>query len=67
MPRFPEAFKGSSIYGNYEGALEWLKEESISLDGIYDVALPKEAGKVYEAYSQGKPKCLTTIFNWTSV
>ncbi|MEI7905079.1 MAG: zinc-binding dehydrogenase [Candidatus Firestonebacteria bacterium] len=64
IPRFPETFKGNSMAENFTAALNWLKEENITVDGIYDVASPKEAGRVYESYLQGRAKYLTTVFNW---
>jgi len=67
VPVQPAQFKGSNMMENFKGALNWLKEGSIYVNGIYDVAKPVEAGKVYNNYIKGKPKHLTTVFDWTGV
>ena len=67
VPVQPVSFKESSMLANFKGALSWLKEGSVSVNGIYDVAKPAEAGKIYETYIKGKPKYLTTVFDWKDV
>jgi len=67
VPIQPAQFKGSSMMENSKGALNWLKEGSIFLEGIYDIARPADASKIYDNYLKGRAERLTTVFDWSGV
>ncbi len=67
VPIQPAQFNGSSMMENFTGALNWLKEGSISPKGLYDIAKPADASKIYDNYLKGKAAHLTTVFDWSGV
>lgn len=67
LPKHPTDFRGNSINENYEGALRWLKEGRISVDGLYSVASPKRCQEVYQELLYGRGDKLTVVFDWSQL
>ncbi len=65
LPRHARDFAPGSIFGNLEGALRWLAEGRISVDGLAEVHTPAEAQEVYQSLSEAHGERLSALFDWT--
>ena len=66
VPIHPTDFRAGSIMGNLAGAIEWIEEDKIRLDGIYTNHHPGEAQTVYQNLMRTHNCLLTAVFDWTS-
>lgn len=65
LPKHRRAFDQASIWSNYAGALRWLEQKRICLDGLYEVVSPNDCQQAYERVAQPGDGPLTTVFDWT--
>ncbi len=63
MPKTPEDFRSGSIWGNLDGALNWLAEGSVDVEGVYAAAAPSDAQQVYQALLSKKEEKLAVLFD----
>lgn len=66
VPLHPTAFRTNSIYGNIAGAMRWLCEGRVKVDGLAEVVSPQQASAAYEALRQQTSPGLTMIFDWAN-
>jgi threonine dehydrogenase-like Zn-dependent dehydrogenase len=66
VPLLPAPFRHNSLYGNMAAALTWLAEGRLSVEGLYEVARPEDAGDVYSCLASGAFDKLTAVFDWSA-
>jgi threonine dehydrogenase-like Zn-dependent dehydrogenase len=64
VPLHPQPFVHNSLYGQMAGALRWLAEERIVVDGLFTQHAPAEAQEVYQALLHRRAPRLFTLFDW---
>lgn len=64
VPKERKDFGIGSLDENFNAALQWLKEGRINVDGIYDLADPKDCQEVYSSLYARTRKSMATVFDW---
>jgi threonine dehydrogenase-like Zn-dependent dehydrogenase len=64
LPRQPTDFLVNSIYGNFAGALKWLAQGRVRVDGLASKAAPADAQQAYQDLLHGRAPGLTYVFDW---
>ena len=64
LPRQRTDFQVNSIFGNFAGALRWLAEGRVRVDGLYALRPPREAPRAYQDLLHGRAEGLTFVFDW---
>lgn len=64
VPLHPAPFRAGSIYGQFAGALRWLAEGRIQVEGLYTRHAPARAQEVYQALLDRKTDRLLAMFDW---
>lgn len=67
LPLHTAEFRNNSIYGNIAGALQWLCESRVKVDGLAEIMSPREAQQAYDSLRQQSSAGLTVIFDWERV
>ncbi len=57
-------FARGSIFGNIAGALRWLAEGRVRVDGLYAELAPGEAQDVYRRLAEGRFEKLAAVLDW---
>lgn len=65
VPLLPTDFRANSIYGNIAGAMRWLAEGRVRVDGLAETISPREGQRAYEQLRRQPDKGLTFLFDWT--
>jgi threonine dehydrogenase-like Zn-dependent dehydrogenase len=65
VPFVPAEFARNSILENLAGALKWLVEGRISVEGLYTKVPPSEAQETYQALQAGRFSHLGAVFDWS--
>lgn len=63
LPLHEEEFRHNSVFGNLEGALRWLAEGRVRVDGLYDLYSPADAQQAYQDLAQLNR--LGIVFDWS--
>lgn len=64
IPRHPDPFHPSSVFGNLATALRWIAEGRIDVEGLYATRPPEDCSAAYAELAAGKTSSLTTLFDW---
>jgi len=64
LPRHRTDFQVNSIFGNFAGALRWLAEGRVRVDGLYALRPPREAPQAYQDLLHARAEGLTFVFDW---
>lgn len=67
LPVPPTEFTQGSVLGNLEGALRWLAEGRVSVDGLYRKVSPNTAQEVYQSLLEGTSTSLGCVFDWAAL
>ncbi len=67
LPLVPTDFRYNSLYGNIAGAMRWLAEGRVSVDGLARVASPRDAQQVYQQLLHQPGQALTALFDWSGL
>ena len=67
IPWHRDAFDPGSIFENYAAALRWLDDGRLDVAGLYDVASPHDAQRVYQNLANRQQPALSTVFDWTQL
>jgi threonine dehydrogenase-like Zn-dependent dehydrogenase len=67
LPLLPTDFRPNSIYGNIAGAMQWLADGRITVDGLATTATPREAQQAYQQLLRQPDKSLSVLFDWTAM
>jgi threonine dehydrogenase-like Zn-dependent dehydrogenase len=65
VPRHPQDFRTGSIAGNLAGALRWLAQGRMNVDGLADVRRPEDAPQAYASLLGAPGERLSVLFDWT--
>lgn len=65
LPLHSDQGTQNSIYGNLEGALQWLAEGRIRVEGLYEKRAAGDASIIYQDLLQQKSSKLGTILDWS--
>lgn len=66
LPRQPEDFRTNSIFENLAGALKWLAEGRVDVDGIYTQYDPETCQRAYRDLLDKKNPRLAVVFDWAT-
>ena len=66
LPRQPEDFRTNSIFENLAGALNWLAEGRVNVDGIYTKYDPEKCQQAYRDLLHKKTPRLAVVFDWAT-
>ena len=64
VPVHPAEFRAGSIFEQMAGALRWLDDGDVFVEGLYEVARPEQAGEVYARLGRRESEKLTCVFEW---
>jgi threonine dehydrogenase-like Zn-dependent dehydrogenase len=67
VPLLPSDFRANSIYGNIAGAMKWLAEGRVKVDGLATAASPRDAQQVYQQLLRDPGKSLSVLFDWATL
>jgi threonine dehydrogenase-like Zn-dependent dehydrogenase len=65
VPRHPQDFRAGSIAGNLAGAMRWLAEGRVNVDGLAEVRRPEDAPEAYASLLGPPGERLSVLFDWT--
>lgn len=65
LPRQRSEFDRAGIWSNLQGAIGWLDQKRINIQGIYDVCTPEQCQQAYDRLTRQGDGPLTTVFDWT--
>ncbi|MCL5995908.1 MAG: zinc-binding alcohol dehydrogenase [Chloroflexi bacterium] len=65
LPLLPADFRLNSLYGNIAGAMQWLADGRVNVDGLAELASPRDAQQVYQQLLHQPGKALSALFDWT--
>jgi threonine dehydrogenase-like Zn-dependent dehydrogenase len=65
LPMHAADFRVNSIFGSFAAALRWLAEGRIRVEGLYELAPPREAQRVYQALLHHSSNRLSAVFDWS--
>jgi threonine dehydrogenase-like Zn-dependent dehydrogenase len=63
----PEDFRPASIYGNMQGAVDWLASGRVVVDDLYEAVSPADAQSAYQSLLHGAATRLGVVFDWRRV
>ena len=66
LPRQPEDFRTNSVFENFTGALKWLAEGRVNVDGIYTKYDPERCQQAYQDLLHKNTERLAVVFDWTT-
>lgn len=52
---------------NWKGALDWIAQGKIRLEGLTETARPEECQRVYERLMEREGESLSTVFDWQRI
>jgi threonine dehydrogenase-like Zn-dependent dehydrogenase len=64
VSRYAADFRVGSVFGNLAGALRWLAEGRVNVDGLYAMADPKDCQRVYQDLMHQRLEALSVVFDW---
>lgn len=67
LPMEETDFRIGSIFGNYAGALNWLAEGRLNMEGVAQRREPSEAQAVFQELMHDRCARLAVTFDWTSL
>ncbi len=62
----PAEFRHNSIFGNIAGALDWLRQGRVRVEGLYQTASPAQAQEVFQDLLNRRTDYLTALFAWNA-
>ncbi len=65
VPHQPTDFVTGSLFGQYAGALRWLCERRVRVDGLYQTISPRDCQQAYQALLHKTAEKLAVVFDWT--
>ena len=60
-------FTENSIWGNIQGALNWLSADRVNVEGIYDLFSPDRAQEAYQKLLHKQTDRLAAVFDWRNI
>ena len=67
LPQQASDFRTGSIFGNFAGALKWLKEGRVRTGGLAEPRSPRDAQSVYQDLLHKRCEALTYMFDWSGL
>jgi len=64
VPHYRGPFDRASIWENLAGALRWLDEKRLCVDGLHDICKPDLCQEAYDRLAKQGNGPLTTVFDW---
>jgi threonine dehydrogenase-like Zn-dependent dehydrogenase len=65
VPHQPTDFVTGSLFGQYAGALRWLGEGRVKVEGLYQKTPPRDCQKAYQSLLHKTAEKLAIVFDWT--
>ncbi len=67
LPNHRTAFRRASIFENYAAGLQWLHDERVKVDGLYELINPQQAQQAYQDIYHRRLTCLAPMFDWRAL
>lgn len=67
VPRHGAEFRHGSVWDQMRGAIRWLREDRVSVDGLYEFASPADCQQVYQDLLNRKTESLSVLFDWSKM
>ena len=67
VPKHPTVFRHGSCYGNMAAGLDWLNEESVTVDELFDTIAPSDPQAVYQDLLAKRTAKPCVMFDWRDV
>ncbi|MCB0086390.1 MAG: hypothetical protein KDE54_00625 [Caldilineaceae bacterium] len=64
LPHHPTAFRRGSIFANFATGLQWLHDERVKVDGLYELMDPQRAQEAYQDILHRRLTSLAPMFDW---
>ena len=64
LPNHPTNFRRGSIFANYAAGLQWLHDERVKVDGVYELMNPQQAQQAYQDILHRRLTSLAPMFDW---
>jgi threonine dehydrogenase-like Zn-dependent dehydrogenase len=64
LPHQPTDFITNSIYGNFAGALRWLREGRVKVAGLYEKIAPRDCQRAYQGLLHKTAEKPAIVFDW---
>lgn len=64
VPNQPTDFRANSIYGNISGAMQWLADERVTVNGLARTLSPRDAQSAYQQLLHRPAESLSVLFDW---
>jgi threonine dehydrogenase-like Zn-dependent dehydrogenase len=65
VPHQPTDFVTGSLFGQYAGALRWLCERRVKVEGLYQKTAPRDCQQAYQSLLHKTAEKLAVVFDWT--
>lgn len=65
VPQHPTDFRNGAIFDNFAGALRWLAEGRVKVNGLYALASPADCQSVYQDLLHQRGDKIVTVFDWS--
>lgn len=66
LPNQPTSFITNSIHGNFTGALRYLCEGRVRVEGLYQMTPPQDCQQAYQSLLHKTAEKLAIVFDWAS-
>lgn len=66
VPHHATDFTVGSLFGQFEGAIRWLCEGRVKVDGLYEKVSPRDCQRAYQALLHKTAEKLAIVFDWTA-
>lgn len=64
VPNQPSDFRANSIYGNIAGAMQWLADGRVTVNGLAKTLSPRDAQSAYQQLLHRPAESLSVLFDW---
>lgn len=65
IARHPTDFRTGSVFGNLRGAIQWLAEGRVKVEGLYARMHPRDCQRAYQDLLHRRTDALSVVFDWT--
>ena len=67
LPMISTDFTENSVWGNIQGALNWLSTDRVNVEGIYNLFSPDQAQEAYQKLLHKQTDRLAAVFDWRDI
>lgn len=64
VPRYPAAYRRNNNWGNMAAAMQWIHDQRIPVDHLYELRSPADPQKVYDDVLNQRVERLVVLLDW---